>query len=114
MGNLERLQMELANRQYLPDDQLKTLLQENGLDWRDEYMAIHRRAILSTVLDVFDILANDIDLFRKVETEFATTTAAFEALSNRMLKIKNKIAEIDAEDGTKSGTCFSSMYVGGL
>ena len=114
MGNLERLQMELANRQYLSEDQYKVLLRENGLEWGDEYLMIHRRALLSTILDIFDILSNDIDLFRKVETEFVTSTAAYEALSNRMLKIKNKIAEIDTEDGTKSGNCFSSMYVGGL
>ena len=113
MLSIERLKMELANREYLPEQQLMTLLRENGVDGDDEYLMIHRRAILSTVLDVFDILSNDIDLFRKVETEFVTSTAAYKALSNRMLKIKNKIAEIDAEDGTKSGGCFSVMYTGG-
>lgn len=114
MTNLERLTMELSNRQYLSNEQYGVLLIENGLEPQAEYMMLDRQALLSTVLDILDILANDVDLFRRVETEFVTSTAAYEALSKRILKIKNKIAEIDTEGGTKSGTCFSAMYTGGL
>lgn len=113
MSNLERLRMELANRQYLTDEQFKMILEENGLTAMVEYEAVNRRALLSTVLDVLEILSNDVDLFRKVETEFTTTSAAYDALSSRILEIKNKIATIDAESGAKNDSCFSFMYVGG-
>lgn len=113
MTNLERLTMELSNRQYLSIEQYGVLLIENGLEPQDDYMMLNRRALLSTVLDILEILANDVDLFRRVETEFVTSTAAYEALSNRILKIKNKIAEIDSQGGTESGSCFSLMYTGG-
>lgn len=112
MSNLERLKLELANRQYLEEEQFKLLLEENGLEAMVDYEAANRRALLSTVLDVLEILANDIDLFRKIETEFTTTSAAYDALSSRILGIKNKIAAIDAESGAKSDSCFSFMYVG--
>ena len=114
MTNLERLTMELSNRAYLTDEQYSVLLLENGLESGDRYMMLNRRALLSTVLDVLEILSNDIDLFRKTETEFLTAGAAYEALSDRLLKVKNKIAEIDSENGTKSESCFTVMYTGGL
>lgn len=113
MSNLERLRLELANRQYLPDEQFRVLLAENGLEAMVDYGAANRRALLATVLDILEILANDIDLFRKVETEFTTTSAAYDALSSRILEIKNKIATIDAESGARNDSCFSFMYVGG-
>ena len=112
MTNIERLKLELANRQYLEDEQYFVLLDENGLTAMVEYEAANRRALLSTVLDILEILANDIDLFRKVETEFVSTGAAYDALSARILAVKNKIAAIDNESGAKNDSAFSFMYVG--
>lgn len=112
MINRERLKMELANRQYLSDEQYSVLLEENGLDDMEAYQPKNQRALLNTVLDVLEILSNDIDLFRKVETEFVTTGAAYDALSARILAVKNKIAMIDGENGAKNDSCFSFMYVG--
>lgn len=113
MSNIERLKLELANRQYLQDEQYFVLLDENGLAAMVEYEAANRRALLSTVLDVLEVLSNDLDLFRRVETEFATTGAAYDALSARILAVKNKIAVIDSESGAKNDSCFSFMYFGG-
>jgi len=113
MSNIERLKLELANRQYLEDEQYTVLLDENGLAAMVEYEAANRRALLSTVLDILEILANDIDLFRRVETEFTTTSAAYDALSARILKVKNKIAKIDKEDGQMNDSPFSFLYIGG-
>ena len=112
MTNIERLKLELGGRQYLEDEQYFVLLDENGLTAMVEYEAANRRALLSTVLDILEILANDIDTFRRTDTEFATTTAAFEALSSRILEIKNKIAAIDANTGRKNDSPFTFMYTG--
>ena len=113
MTNLARLQLELANRQYLSEEQYSVLLDENGLDAVSEYTAANRKSLLQTVLNVLEILANDIDLFRKVETEFATTSEAFSALTTRIQTVKNKISAIDAESGVVDGSVFSAMYFGG-
>lgn len=112
MTNLERLKMQLSNRQYLDDSQYSVLLLENGLNSNELYFTSDQRALLCTVLDVLEILSNDTDLFRKISTEFATTTAAHEALSARMLEIKNRIAAIDADSGRKNDSPFTFMYVG--
>jgi len=108
----DRLKMELANRAYLSDEQYRVLLEENGLTPDSEYTSRNYQGLLETVLDVLEILSNDVDLFRKVETEFTTTGAAFDALTARTQKIKSKIAKIDKESGQASNSPFSFMYVG--
>lgn len=113
MTNLDRLQLELANREYLSEKQFSVILDENGLDAVSEYTAANRKPLLQTVLNVFEILANDIDLFRKVESEFATTGEAFSALTARIQTVKNKISAIDAETGVVANSVFSAMYFGG-
>ena len=115
MMNIERLKLELSNRNYLQDAEYAVLLEENGIsDPYGDYDPIHKRELLLTVLDVLEILSNDIDNFRKVETEFATTGAAYEALSDRISKVKNKIAAYDSETGQRCETSLWSMFFGGL
>lgn len=113
MTNLARLQLELANREYLSEEQYAVLLDENGLDAVSEYTAANRKPLLQTVLNVLEILANDIDNFRKVETEFTTTSEAYSALTVRIQTVKNKISAIDADSGAVAGSVFSAMYFGG-
>ena len=113
MTTLVRLRLELANRQYLSDEQYSVLLDENGLDAVSEYTAANRKPLLQTVLDVLEILANDIDLFRRVESEFTTTSEAFSALTTRIQTVRNKISAIDAESGVVDSSVFSAMYFGG-
>lgn len=114
MTNLGRLTLELSNRYYLSDDEYSTLLAENGLDAQSEYDVSNRRALLMTVLDVLEILANDVDLFRKIETEFSTTSEAYTALSDRISRVKAKISDIDAESGQRCESSIWNMYIGGL
>ena len=113
MTTLDRLKLELANREYLSGEQFSVILDENGLEADSEYSASNRKQLLEAVLAVFEILANDLDLFRKVETEFATTSEAFSALTTRIQTVKNKISAIDAESGVVDGSVFSAMYFGG-
>lgn len=93
--NLSRLLLALGNKQYLTDSQFATLLEENGLDPNATYEPTqeNKYSLLCTELDVLNTLANNIDLFRKVETEFSTTTSASKALFERIHKLEKEIAE---------------------
>ncbi len=112
MNNLERLKLQLNNKSYLSDEEYSIYLDESGLQPTEEYINVNYKPLLNTVLSVFETLANDLDLFCSIETEFATTTEAFNALTHRILQIKNKINSVD-DIGNTSDSSFSPMYYGG-
>lgn len=92
--NLSRLLLALGNKQYLTEEQYSVLLEENGLTPLDNYTSSEqsRYALLKTQLDILNTLANNIDLFRSVETEFSTTSEAHEALFERIAKIERELS----------------------
>lgn len=98
MTNLMRLQLELNNQPYLEESDLCYLLEENGLDPQGDYTQSNRLKLLYTVLAVFQILTNDIDLYRQIETEFTTTGEAIQAINKRIVQIKAEIGQIEAEN----------------
>jgi chaperonin cofactor prefoldin len=99
MTVLERLQLELANKEYFSDAEYTTFLQENNLNANDTYnKSTMQRDLLYTVVDILEAVANDVDLMRKVETEFATTSEAIKYLNDRIERIKNRIATIPGSD----------------
>lgn len=109
MTNLDRLKMELANKEYFADELYTTWLSENGLVASDEYnKEMDQRKLLFTCLDVLESVSNDVDLMRKVETEFATTSQAYSYLEKRIAAIKDKIEEIT--DKVEEYSCFTLMY----
>lgn len=94
----DRLMIELAHNQYLPEDELKVLLHENGLNYCDVYdKNIHYRQLLCTVLAVFEALLGDLDLFRTIEVEFASTSQAYQYLERRIQKLQQRIDSIPDE-----------------
>ena len=92
--NLSRLLLALGNKQYLTEEQYSILLEENGLTPLSNYTSSDqdKYALLKTQLDVLNTLANNIDLFRSVETEFANTSEAYTAIFERMAKVEKEIA----------------------
>lgn len=92
--NLSRLLLALGNKQYLTEEQYSVLLEENGLTPLSNYTSSDqdKYALLKTQLDVLNTLANNIDLFRSVETEFANTSEAYTALFERIAKVEKEIA----------------------
>lgn len=94
LTNLSRLLLALGNKQYLTEEQYSVLLEENGLTPTESYTSTpqDKYALLKTQLDVFNTLANNIDLFRSVETEFSNTSEAHEALFERITKIERELA----------------------
>lgn len=109
MTNLERLNLELSHQPYLSEGDFIALLEENGLDAGEEYTQQNRRKLLCAVLAILEILSNDLDLFRSIQTEFATTGAANEALAKRIASVKSEIARLDEESATAT-SCVSYLF----
>ena len=85
MDVLTRLKMELSNQEYFPDDQYSQFLMENNLTATESYnKETMYKQLLLTVLDVFEAVANDVDLMQSITTEFNTTGAAYKYIATKI------------------------------
>ena len=67
--NLNRLKLELGKDYFEDDRTYEVILTENNLDPHDEYDKANDHVnLLESVYAVLQTLANNIDIFRKVET----------------------------------------------
>ena len=106
---LDRLKIELNNKQYYDDKTYNMFLDENTLSPTDSYEKTSmQKNLLLTVLAIFETVINDIDLMRSVETEFSNTSDAYKHLEQRIQQIKDRIASIPDTDEEYS--VFSLMY----
>lgn len=111
MTVLDRLKMELSNREYFPDEQYTQFLTENSLTATDEYSkSSMQRNLLLTVLDVLEAVSNDLDVMRSIQTEFSTESAAYKWMADRIQQVKDKIATIPDPDEEENSSCFSLMF----
>lgn len=117
MNNLERLKFELSGKEYFDnqDSLLTEILEENGLDATEDYSKDNDRvAMLESVYEVMQALSNNIEMFRKVETEFTTVSAAYQYLQNRLKDIRGEINRVKDETGTSDRITgymfFNSLY----
>lgn len=109
MTVLDRLNLELGNKEYLTDIENIVFLSENNLVNTDLYnKATMQKQLLLTVVDILEVVANDVDIMRKVETEFTTTSEAYKYLQERIQNIKDRIASIPDTDEEYSP--FSLIY----
>lgn len=109
MTVLERLKLELANKEYMTDTEYIVFIKENNLDETTTYdKATMQKELLLTVLDILEVVSNDVDIMRKVETEFSTTSDAYKYLEKRIAQIKDRIASLPIEEDEYSP--FSLMY----
>ena len=112
MQVLDRLKMELSNKQYFPDEQYIQFLAENSLTSTDEYdKQTMQKPLLLTVLDILEAVSNDIDIMRSIETEFSNEGSAYKYIADRIQQVKDKIASIP--DTEEEYSCFSLMYTDG-
>ncbi|WP_129598415.1 hypothetical protein [Anaerophilus nitritogenes] len=96
MTILERLKIELNNKDYFTDAEYTMFLSENDLDAEVEYdKEKDQIQLLQTVVQILEAVSNDIDLMRRVETEFQTTSDAMKWLEKRIDKINKKIEELE-------------------
>lgn len=108
---LDRLKLELGHKEYFTDEEYLQFLSENGYDtliMPDYNKERDQKMLLMTVLDVLEAVANDVDLMRKVETEFTNTSTAYKYLQDRIQNIKNRIAAIPDPDERYSD--FTLIY----
>ena len=104
MTNIDRLQIELNNKNYLGNDYQDSyqiysqILEENNLDPFEVYSKDNDRInMLESVYTVLQMLSNNIDMFIKVETEFATTSAAYQYLQKRLKDLRTEIERVKLE-----------------
>lgn len=108
----DRLMMELANQQYLTEEQYNQYLIENDLDPTAEYVkADMQKELLFTVIDILEAMQNDIDIMTDISTEFTDIGQAYEFLEQRVFNLKDKIASIP--DPEEEYSAFSLMYTRG-
>ena len=96
MTNLERLKLELSNKEYYTDTEYNIFLEENGLTSTFEYnKTTNNIKLLETVVGVLETLANDVDLMRKLDNkDLISVGEASKYLQERINNIKSKIVEI--------------------
>lgn len=110
MTNLNRLKLELANKKYFTDDEYTLLLEEQGLNPTSEYNKKQDELyLLQTVISILQMLSNDINLYRSIETEFATNTQAYTNLKDRIDELYKRIALIPTYEPTVS--CITNLFV---
>lgn len=110
--NYERLLVELNNKEYYDKSTYCKLLNENGLNANDTYNKNTDHAqLLETAYAVLYTLYNNIDLFRKIETEFVTQSEAANALQNRLTNLRKEIDRVKA-DMKYEESDFTFMFYG--
>lgn len=108
----DRLLMELANQQYLTEEQYNQYLIENDLKPTAEYIkADMQKNLYFTVIDILEAMQNDMDVMMTISTDFTDIGQAYEFLEQRVMNLKDKIASIP--DPEEEYSAFSLMYTRG-
>lgn len=108
--NYERLLVELNNRMYYEKETYEKFLNENGLIAEETFDKNTDHAqLLETVYSILQTLLSNIDMYRKIETEFVTSGQASTALQNRLKDLRAEINRIKAEMHYEDSD-FSFMY----
>lgn len=108
--NYERLMLELNNREYYPKETYEKFLNENGLVAEEPFdKDTDYGKLLETAYSILKTLLGNIDLYRKIETEFTTTSQAATALQSRLKELKAEINRINTEMSDNNSD-FTFMY----
>ena len=106
----DRLLVELNNQMYYDESTYKKFLNENGLTWNDDYDKntdhVH---LLETVYTILQTLYNNISIYRKIETEFVTESAAATSLQTRLKVLRAEIERVK-DDMHYEDSDFTFMY----
>ena len=109
MTVLERLKIELNNKDYFTDDVYTMYLEENNLASTNTYNKEAMQCnLLLAIIDILESLSNDIDLMRKVEDGINNLNVAecYKLLEIRIQKIKDRIASIPDSDTEEYSNVF--------
>ncbi|AOR23885.1 hypothetical protein [Clostridium taeniosporum] len=105
MNNLERLKLELSNKEYYTDNEYKVFLEENNLLATSNYVKKDNQInLLETVIAILETLSNDVDIMRKIDTKDITSIdQASKYLAQRIYNINKKILDLKEEQEEKQG-----------
>lgn len=109
---LDRVKLQLNFKPYYSDDGYRIFIYENSLDPDATYNKdTDQKNMLKVVYEILDTLANDISLFRKIETEFATEGEAYKYLQLRLADLKARIDDIpDPVDPDADNSNITFMF----
>ena len=109
---LDRVKLQLNFKPYYSDEGLSIFIYENNLDPEETYNKdTDEKNMLKVVYEVLDTLANDISMFRKIETEFATEDQAYKYLQERLKDLKERIDAIpDPVDPEADNSNITFMF----
>lgn len=99
MTNIQRLKLELSNKNYYTDEEYSLFLEENNLTSTSDYNKEENQIkLLQTVVNILETLANDVDLMRKIDSkDIISTDQAIKYLSARIDTINRKIVDLKEE-----------------
>lgn len=108
MTNLERLKLELSNKEYYTDEEYKVFLDENSLVPDNTYVkADNQIQLLETVVNVLETLSNDVDIMRKIDNkDIVSVDQASKYLSQRIYNINKKILDLKEEQNDNGNISF--------
>ncbi|MDU7440877.1 MAG: hypothetical protein E7L05_09935, partial [Clostridium sp.] len=100
MTILQRLKLELSNKDYYTDEEYSMFLEENRLRPTDEYNKDNDQIrLLQTVVCILETLANDVDIMRKIDSkDIISTDQAIKYLSLRIDTLNKKIIDLKEEN----------------
>lgn len=104
MKVLERLKLQLSNKEYYTDAEYSIFLEENNLVPTGNYdKSTMQIQLLETNVLVLETLSNDVDLMRKIQTnDIATIDQAYKYIALRITSLNEKILtlkQIEQEEG---------------
>lgn len=111
-SNYDRLLLELNGKFYYPKESYiyDRMLNECGLDPEATYNKnTDHVKILEATYGILHTLLGNLDMYRKIETEFVTQGEAFTNLQNRLKFLRAEIDRAKSEMNY-SGSVFSFMY----
>lgn len=111
MTVLQRVKFELANKQYYSDDEYNVIIYENHLVPDAVYNKdIDQRNMLEAVYAIMQSLANNLSLYRKIETEFATEDQAYKYLQLRLKDMLDRINALENPEEEKVSNVSYMFY----
>ena len=118
MTHYERFLFLINEKEYFSTPEktkeiYEALLEENDLNTDEDYFkATDEIAMLEAVFSLMQMLANNIEIFCKVETEFATTTAAYQYLQKRLADLRSEIDRLKRDTHYEDANGNVSSLVG--
>lgn len=105
MTNLERLKLELSNKEYYTIEEYSTFLQENNLEPTAEYnKADNQINLLETVVSILETLENDVDLMRKIDNpDLISIGQAYKYLDAQINNLNAKILTLKEQKDHMDG-----------